>query len=96
MILHILNKSPFQHPALLQHCLNSMGAQDSLILIEDGTLLLASLPSFNNLPDASRLFVLDSDAEARGVAINPAATHSVDYGGFVDLTVRHDKTISWL
>jgi tRNA 2-thiouridine synthesizing protein B len=95
MILHIVNQSPFCHDALSQ-CLRCIGADDSILLIEDGTLLLSNPSHISNLPAHTNLFVLESDAHARGMdhANNKIAV-VVNYEGFVDLVVKHNKTISW-
>ncbi len=94
MILHIVNKSPFDHSALRQS-LRALGEADSLILIEDGVLLLANPDVVSNLPPADRLFVLKADCQARGIAVNTGIATSVDYPRFVELVASHDKSVSW-
>ncbi len=42
-----------------------------------------------------RLFVLDEDLQARGLEC-PAWATCVDYPGFVELSVQHDKVNTWL
>lgn len=94
MILHIVNQSPFSHPAL-ELCLRSLSDSDSLILIEDSTLLLSNSQICNNLPGPDRLFILADDCEARGMAPDPAIATPVDYARFVELVTLHQKTLSW-
>lgn len=95
MILHIVNQSPFTHTALTQ-CLRAFGPEDSLILIEDGVLLLTN-PAFTpDLPPAVRLFALQPDADARGLGIDPDIATAVGFPQFVELVTQHQKTMSWL
>ncbi|WP_277343859.1 DsrH/TusB family sulfur metabolism protein, partial [Pseudomonas viridiflava] len=41
------------------------------------------------------LFVLDEDLKARNLPL-PAGIVSVDYAGFVELSIRFDKVNTWL
>lgn len=95
MILHIVNQSPFTHTALTQ-CLRALGQEDSLILIEDGVLLLANPAFAPNLPSATRLFALQPDGDARGISIDPDIATAVEFPQFVELVTQHQKTMSWL
>lgn len=94
MILHIVNQSPFQHSAL-QQCLRALGQNDSILLIEDGVLLMSNPGKFTSLPPSANLFVLGADCKARGITINTSVGTEVDYDRFVELTTQHTKTISW-
>ena len=96
MILHIVSRSPHAHDAL-QRCLAVAAATDALMLIEDGVYALAAARSL--LPEAgvvTGIYALQPDLDARGITL-PAAgpVQIVDYAGFVDLTARFDKTLSW-
>ncbi len=94
MILHIVNKSPFEHPAW-QQCLRTLDEHDSVLLIEDGTLLLSNPSALNSLPPPERLFILGDDAKSRGIALNSAVASVADYGRFVELVALHAKSPSW-
>ncbi|MAR92795.1 MAG: sulfurtransferase complex subunit TusB [Pseudomonadota bacterium] len=94
MILHIVNQSPFTHQALAR-CLSLRAPEDSVLLIEDGVLLLANAGGRATLPGPEQLFVLEEDAVTRGLSLQPDLASAVDYSGFVDLVARHDKTLSW-
>ena len=94
MILHIVNRSPFTHTAL-QQCLRALGDGDSIILIEDAVLLLSSPASTSTLPPSDRLYVLQPDCEARGVALNTEVATPADYSRFVELVAQHSQTVSW-
>lgn len=99
--LNIINKSPFEKRTLEQ-CLNRIGEGDSVLLIEDATISAVTGTAFSEqLLGAAkqvRLFVLQPDLQARGFAesslLDPI--ERVDYDGFVDLVVNHDRVHSWL
>ncbi|MBA53094.1 MAG: sulfurtransferase complex subunit TusB [Pseudomonadales bacterium] len=94
MILHIVNRSPFTHSAL-QQSLQALGDEDSIILIEDAVLLLSSPANTATLPPGDRLYVLQSDCEARGVTLNTEVATPADYARFVELVAQHSRTVSW-
>ncbi|TCK09054.1 sulfurtransferase complex subunit TusB [Marinobacterium mangrovicola] len=91
MILHTLNQAP-SNKACLESCLEAMAPEDSLLLIEDGVYWLQ--PPFRDLlPAEGKLFALTPDIQARGLEI--ALEQQVDDAGFVELSVSHDKVVSW-
>lgn len=95
MILHIVNQSPFHNNAL-QRCIDLMTESDSLLLIEDAVLLLSNPDYMAELPEKARCFGLLNDIESRGLVLEPNSfLQPIDYEGFVDLVVQHDKTMSW-
>ena len=94
MILHIVNQSPFTHNAL-QQSLRALGENDSLLLIEDAVLLLSNPDCTGTLPSPDRLYVLHSDCEARGIALNSQLATPVDFTQFVALVAQHKKSVSW-
>ncbi len=87
--LHVLSHSPFTD-SRLGSCLRLLGSEDALLLCGDAVYALQprSLPTL-------RLFVLDEDLQARGLEC-PAWATCVDYPGFVELSVQHDKVNTWL
>ncbi|WP_020560444.1 sulfurtransferase complex subunit TusB [Thiofilum flexile] len=100
-MLHIVNKSPFERNALAS-CLSHASKGDAVLLIEDAVLgavagsqvahlLLSALAT-------QAIYVLSEDLAARGMEPNRLVKglQVVDYSGFVDLTVQHDKNQSWL
>ena len=99
--LNIVNKSPFEKRTLEQ-CLKRIGEGDSVLLIEDATISAVSGTAYANLlleaSKQSRLYVLQPDLQARGFAekslLDPV--EAVDYAGFVDLVVKHERVHSWL
>lgn len=100
MMLHVVNKSPFERNAL-DSCLRTAAKGASVLLIEDGVLgALKNTSVSGKMREAMQnltVYVLQPDLEARGVADKVMdGIKSVDYGGFVDLAVEHDVVQSWL
>ncbi len=99
--LNIVNKSPFEKRTLDQ-CLKRIGEGDSVLLIEDASvsavLGTASAELLLNASKQSKLYVLGPDLQARGFADATLldSIESVDYEGFVNLVVTHDRVHSWL
>jgi tRNA 2-thiouridine synthesizing protein B len=99
--LNIINKSPFEKRTLEQ-CLKRIGHGDSVLLIEDASIAAVANTAFAELLLAaakkSKLYVLQPDLQARGFAdaslLDPIA--GVDYDGFVELVVSHQRVHSWL
>ena len=97
MILHTVNKSPYADQTLLS-CLRAASEKDTLLLIEDGVYGALKGGEYSALVEsaAPRILVLAPDLEARGLLDNLSTTiATVDYAGFVELTVTHDKVVSW-
>jgi len=91
-MLHIINKSPFNSPALSQ-CLRFVAPQDIILFIEDG--VYAAIEN-NGLPDAITAYALKEDVYARGLADKLLGSIKViDYAGFVDLTLAHHPIQTW-
>ncbi|MBD8494389.1 sulfurtransferase complex subunit TusB [Pseudomonas syringae] len=90
--LHVVSHSPFTDTRL-DSCLRILGADDAILLCGDATYALRRVdPALAALGE--RVFVLDEDAQARGLTL-PAATGAVDYPGFVELCVRFDRVNTW-
>lgn len=99
--LNVVNKSPFEKRTLEQ-CLKCIGEGDSVLFIEDAAVSAVAGTVFEDqLVTASsqvKMFVLQEDLDARGfsqAALVPQFS-KVDYAGFVDLVVQHDRVHSWL
>lgn len=85
--LFILN-----HPNSYQDCLTAMSNDDELILIEDAVQLAPSITVETPYP----IYALSDDLIARGIADKvPAQIQTINYDEFVDLTLKHETTLSW-
>lgn len=100
-MLHLVNKSPFERTNL-QACLERATPGSAILLIEDavygalqGTAVSDLLAGAVNAYD---IFVLQPDLAVRG--LDPThviqGVRSVDFDGFVDLTVERGTVQSWL
>ena len=99
--LHTVNKSPFTNGSLLS-CLKHCKPGDAILLIEDGVYgaLKGSTVADavnENLRDVT-IFLLGGDVRARGIKAEKilSEARTVEYDGYVDLVVEHDRTQSWL
>jgi len=99
--LNIVNKSTFEKRTLEQ-CLGRIADGDSVLLIEDAAAAAiegtAIEPGLRAVESGVKLYVLKPDLEARGLAERSLVQgmSTVDYAGFVDLVVSHDRVHSWL
>jgi len=98
-MLHIVNKSPLERPAL-DACLR-IAEPGAILLIEDAVYAAArGGTAAARLAEATKrhkVYVLLADAEARAIAdrlIDGVTT--VGYEGFVDLVAEHENCQSWL
>ncbi|MDP1900591.1 MAG: sulfurtransferase complex subunit TusB [Rubrivivax sp.] len=99
-MLHIVNKSHMQTNSL-QSCLRLAKPGSALLLIEDAVYAATRAGSAScSMADAMqqlKVYVLQPDAEARGVAGKLVeGVTAVDYAGFVDLVTEHPNNQSWL
>ena len=99
-MLHIVNKSPFQTSSL-DTCLALAQPGHALLLIEDGIYAATTGSAMEAKVRAAcatlKVYALQPDMDARGVTgkLIDGVT-LVDYSGFVDLTVEHTTSNSWL
>nr|WP_314481415.1 sulfurtransferase complex subunit TusB [uncultured Pseudomonas sp.] len=95
--LHVIAHSPFGDDRL-QSCLRLLGSEDGVLLCGDAVYaLLPESEPLRLLEDAKlsgRLYALDEDVQARAISDSLATT--VDYPGFVALSLHYDKVNSWL
>ena len=101
MMLHTVNKSPFERNAL-ESCLRLAASGASVLLIEDGVIAaLAGTTTGETIAGRRgdlKFYVLGPDIAARGLEDKPLVDgiEIVDYGGFVDLVTEHDAVHAWL
>ncbi|MFJ4112065.1 MULTISPECIES: sulfurtransferase complex subunit TusB [Pseudomonas] len=95
--LHVISHSPFGDDRL-SSCLRLLADEDALLLCGDAVYALRDGSEPQRLLQAAaleqRLFALDEDLQARGIRSELANT--VDYQGFVALSLHYDKVNSWL
>ena len=99
-MLHIINKSPLQ-TRTLETCLRTMQPGHALLLIEDGvtgaTTGSATEAQVRQACATFKVYALQPDMDARGLTGRLIEGITlVDYGGFVDLTLTHSTSHSWL
>ena len=98
-MLHIVNKAPLTNSAL-ENCLN-IAASGELLLIEDAVYAATAGNAFEaKLREAMgriKVYVLQPDLDARGMGDRLiAGVATVDYDGFVNLTISNNTCQSWL
>lgn len=100
-LLHTVNKSPFERSSL-ESCLRHAKDGSAILFIEDGVYALISggehRSTLKQAAARCSLYALAPDLEARGIRSGQLINgiELVDYHGFVDLVVRHDRVQSWL
>lgn len=100
MLLHTVNKSPFEKNSL-DTCLRLSAPGSCILLIEDGVYAALAGGAFAaQLQDgmrARKLYAIDADLQARG--LDPAGlidgVEVIDYRGFVELAANCDQVQSW-
>jgi tRNA 2-thiouridine synthesizing protein B len=94
--LHVLSHSPFGDNRFAS-CLRVLGAQDALLLCGDATYALqpGSAPFATLQAAGLNLFVLAEDLQARALD-TPDWAEAINYPGFVELSIEHDKVNTWL
>lgn len=99
--LHTVNKSPFERNAL-ESCLRLAADGAAVLLFEDAVLGARAGTRVEGLIKAAMpglsIYALGPDLAARGIqeAALIDGVRIVDYPGFVELTVHHDKIQAWL
>lgn len=100
-LLHTVNKSPFERNAL-ESCLRHAREGSAILFIEDGVYALVRGAEYAARVEeaASRfsIYALEPDLAARGIQRDRLieGVEVIDYHGFVDLAVAHDRVQSWL
>lgn len=100
-MLHTVNKSPLDRNTLAS-CLRLAKPGSAILLIEDGVYAaLADAKSAEMIGAALqdfKIFVLEPDLKARGITDKPLidGINTIDYGGFVDLSLEHEAVQAWM
>ena len=99
MILHTVNKSPFESD-LLNACLRTASEHSGILLLEDGVYgALASAPAsalLKQMMATHNFYVLQADVVARGIADTIISGFEVvDYPRFVELCSYYHCVQAW-
>ncbi len=80
----------------LEDAVALLSEQDNILLIEDAVYAANPLHTAFSQVKHSEVYVLESDIQARGMTnrISPSVT-VVNYSGFVELTAKQDKSLTW-
>ena len=100
-MLHTVNKSPYERNSL-DTCLRLAKGGSAILLIEDAVYAAVKGAAVEDKMKAAtkqhRVYALGPDLKARGLDETKLIENInvVDYTGFVELTVEHDRVQSWL
>jgi tRNA 2-thiouridine synthesizing protein B len=93
-VLHLIFNSISDQDAL-NRCIELAQQDDEILLLENGVYCAQHPKGIQQLTNANvQTYVLSSDAQSRGIAIAAPFT-AIDQTTFVQLTVKHQKSISW-
>lgn len=96
-MLHTINKSPYSHQSLAE-CLRVCGADDVIILIEDGVYAALADGEWIKTIAAktAAIYALQPDIAARGLSDRTASQiNAIDYAGFVKLCAEQTNMLAW-
>ncbi|MFA7555072.1 MAG: sulfurtransferase complex subunit TusB [Spongiibacteraceae bacterium] len=98
MILHTINKSPFDNHSFTE-CLQHCQPNCSVLLIEDGVYAAQQKTTFSDIISQRvdiNFYALKADILARGLeATTLSSVTIIDDAGFVELAVNHHTVQSW-
>lgn len=100
MLLHTVNKSPFEKSSL-DTCLRLSAPGSCILLIEDGVYGAlaagAHAAQLQSAMQARKVYALDADLQARGIAHARLidGVEVIDHHGFVALAARCESIQSW-
>ncbi len=100
MLLHTVNKSPFNN-GTLESCLQMSKNSSGILFIEDGVYGAITGSKVAATVEAAvkskKIYALGPDLKARGIADRVIdGIEVVDYAGFVDLATEFDGVEAWL
>lgn len=90
--LHLVNRSPFA-TRILDELAAAVCEGDHVLLIEDG-VYAACGTVLSDFPKGIELWALEEDCVSRGI-VPSEFPKRVDMAGFVDLTARAHRCVSW-
>lgn len=78
----------------LEACLVRASENDAVLFMENGVNALIK-PSDLLSHARPKLYALQPDLDARGIALSGIEIHLIDYAGFVDLSIAYSMSQSW-
>jgi len=95
MLLHTINKSPYDHRAL-RSCIQFCSAGDAIVLLEDGVYGVTHQDLQQSALEDIKLFAVQADLLARGLP-DPQTERIqiITYDTFVALCVDYPRIKSW-
>jgi tRNA 2-thiouridine synthesizing protein B len=72
-----------------------MHSSDGLLLTQDSVYAVMDKTLISKLSELESVYVLQEDAQARGVQVASDKIQLISYNGFVELSLQFDKVISW-
>lgn len=96
-MLHIISTSPF-HTQALQRCLRYISPDDEILLIQDAVFAGIEKNIWCEAIKKSgvKIYLLEADLIARGLLLKAdISCKTIDYKGFVLLTVKHETQMKW-
>ncbi|GAA6133435.1 sulfurtransferase complex subunit TusB [Oceaniserpentilla sp. 4NH20-0058] len=91
MILHLIQKSPFESDVFTQ-CTNAAIDGDKVLLMQDGVYGIQHNDILNSGFD---IYALTDDIQARGLNISSSNITPINYEEFVSLCSKTNSCISW-
>ncbi|ALS98395.1 sulfurtransferase complex subunit TusB [Lacimicrobium alkaliphilum] len=91
MILHILTQSPATDA--FSQCLSAIEKSDGVLLIQNAVYAQRGKDLANT--GIKNIYALREDRQARGLDGACEGIEVIDYAGFVALTLKYDKTVTW-
>ncbi|MBP2850840.1 sulfurtransferase complex subunit TusB [Dickeya oryzae] len=95
-MLHTLAHSPYHTD--LDALLRNVGADDAILLLQDGVIAaLSGVPFSKRLQSSgATVYALQDDVAARGLSAQISTTIVlIGYTQFVQLTVLHSRQLAW-
>jgi tRNA 2-thiouridine synthesizing protein B len=95
MMLHTLSGAP--DTSASRDCLAHLGSDDALMLLGDGVYnALDSTRAYSDLKNSgARLYALQQDVDAAGIAGRLGEIKLCDIDEFVSLSERYNKQMAW-
>ncbi len=88
--LHLISCNLTLHPEIAQQLQQALSADDALLFMAQGIYTLLTMP----LSYSQAMYILTSDIMTTGIQPPPTVT-AINYGQFVELGARYERSLSW-